>query len=173
MPDHIVNLDALDFERWDKAYPPDQKPPYERFGADIAHIGRRLGARKLGYNITCIDPGKAAYPAHAHRLNEEMFVVLEGTGTLRLGPDTHPVRAGDIIACPPGGPETAHQLRNTGTAPLKVLMVSTAEPTEILHYPDSGKSAYGLRGAGPDGKPLMVRAMVRDGDPQPGYWDGE
>jgi uncharacterized cupin superfamily protein len=173
MPAHIVNLDALAFERWDKAYPPDQKPPAERFGADIAPVGSRLGARKLGYNVTVIDPGKAAYPAHAHRVNEEMFMVLEGTGELRLGPETHPVRAGDIIACPPGGPETAHQLSNTGTAPLKVLMVSTAETTEILHYPDSGKTAFGQRGVGPDGKPVMFRGMLRDDTPQPGYWDGE
>ncbi len=173
MPAPIVNLDALAFDRWDKAYPPDAKPPAERFGAHIAHVGARLGAKKLGYNVTVIDPGKAAYPAHAHRVNEEMFLVLEGTGTLRLGAETHPVRAGDIVACPPGGPEAAHQLRNTGSVPLKVLMVSTAEPTDILHYPDSGKTAYGLRGVGPDGKSAVVRGMVRDDDPQPGYWEGE
>lgn len=34
-------------------------------------------------------------------INEEMFFVLEGNGELRVGDATHPVRAGDIIACRP------------------------------------------------------------------------
>jgi uncharacterized cupin superfamily protein len=86
--------------------------------------------------------------------------------------ETHPVRAGDIIACAPGGPETAHPLSNTGATPLKVLMVSTAETVEILHDPDSGKTAFGQRGVGPDGKPVMVRGMLRDADAQVGIGRG-
>jgi len=42
-----------------------------------------------------------------------MFFVVEGQGELRLGDARHPIRAGDIVACPPGGPETAHHILNT------------------------------------------------------------
>ena len=26
----VINLDALEFDRWDARFPPDQKPPLER-----------------------------------------------------------------------------------------------------------------------------------------------
>ncbi len=168
----IINLDALDFVRWNTRYPPDQQPPLDRYGADTAKVGERIGARRLGYNVTAIDPGKPAYPAHNHRVNEEMFLVLDGAGELRVGGERFPVRQGDIIACPPGGPESAHQLINTGAAPLKVLMVSTFLDSDIIEYPDSGKTAYGVLTPGPDGKPQLLRGIARN-DQQPKYWEGE
>ena len=168
----VINLDALEFARWDARFPPDQKPPMDRYGAETAQIGQALGARKLGYNVTRIDPGKAAYPAHNHRINEEMFLVLAGEGELRIGSERRSVRKGDIIACPPGGPETAHQLRNTGSGPLEVLMVSTFQEADVIDYPDSGKTAYGALTPGPDGKPQLVRGIARNAE-QPNYWEGE
>jgi uncharacterized cupin superfamily protein len=41
-----------------------------------------------------------------------MFFIVKGTGTLRYGDETRKVRAGDVICCPTGGPETAHQIVN-------------------------------------------------------------
>ena len=167
----IINLDELEFVRWSSRFSQPQQPP-ERFGADVAEVGRKIGARKLGYNVTVIDPGKAAYPAHAHRVNEEMFLVLEGEGEVRIGEERHAVRHGDFIAHPPGGPETAHQLRNTGPGPLKLLSVSTFESVDVIEYPDSGKTAFGVLTAGPDGKPQLKRGITYN-EGQPAYWDGE
>jgi uncharacterized cupin superfamily protein len=167
----IINLDELDYVRWTSRFS-FQQPPPEGYGADVADIGRKIGARKLGYNITVLDPGKAAYPAHAHRINEEMFFVMEGQGEVRIGEARHVVRAGDFIACPPGGAETAHQIRNTGKGPLKMLSVSTFETADVIEYPDSRKVAYGVLNIGPDGKPQLMRGLAR-ADGQPGYWDGE
>lgn len=171
MPRPIINLDELEFVRWNTRFS-DPSAPLDRYGADVADIGRKIGARKLGYNLTVIDPGKAAYPAHNHRINEEMFLVLEGSGELRLGAKRHPVRAGDVIACPPGGPDTAHQLMNTGAAPFRVLSISTFESVDVIDYPDSGKTGFGVIGQGPDGKPEIKRGMMRN-DQQANYWDGE
>ena len=47
-------------------------------GSAIADIGLRIGARRLGYNLTVVPPGKAAFPAHNHHGMEEMFLVLDG-----------------------------------------------------------------------------------------------
>lgn len=168
----IINLDELEFVRWSTRFQGQPEPPHARYGADVAEIGRRIGAKKLGYNLTVIDPGKAAYPAHAHRINEEMFLVLEGEGEVRIGEARHAVRAGDVIAHPPGGPETAHQLRNTGPGPLKVLSVSTFEPVDVIDYPDSDKTAFGVLSVGPDAQPQLKRGITRN-QGQPGYWDGE
>ncbi|HET6632339.1 MAG TPA: cupin domain-containing protein [Rhodanobacteraceae bacterium] len=113
--------------------------PDARYGGRIAPLGLLLGARKLGYNLTVIAPGKRAFPFHNHRVNEEMFLVLEGRGHVRIGERRLPIRPGDFIACPAGGGETAHQLVNDSDAELKVLAVSGNQTPEICEYPDSGK----------------------------------
>src|SRR5205823_1826507 len=108
MKQPFINMDTLEFEPWDKGFPPSEAPPPD-YGARVARVSSLLGAKKLGYNVTVLLPGKHAYPRHSHRVNEELFVILDGEGELRVGDDKWPVRRGDIIACPPGGPETAHQ----------------------------------------------------------------
>ena len=168
----IVNVDELVFERWDKNFP-NTAPPPPTYDAKRADVGKRIGARKLGYNVTRIEPGKRAFPRHNHRVNEEMFLILAGTGELRVGDERWPVRKGDIVACPPGGPETAHQLANTSTSePLDVLSVSTFESADIVEYPDSGKVGYGALTPGLDGKPQRFGGLSRANQPVD-YWDGE
>jgi uncharacterized cupin superfamily protein len=92
-----------------------------------------------------------------------MFYVLEGRGEVRIGAESFPIRAGDIIACPPGGPELAHQIVNTGADELKYLAVSTMQYPEVCEYPDSGKI-----GVLSD----SIRYVNRS-DSQVGYWEGE
>ncbi len=135
-------------------------------------IGPRVGAQKLGYNLTALAPGKRAFPRHNHRVNEEMFFVLSGEGEVRIGDRRYPIRAGDVIACPPGGPETAHQIVNTSQGELRYLAVSTKLTPEIAEYPDSGKFGLLAEVPGPDGKPQPMRFLGRM-DGSLGYWDGE
>ena len=158
----IINIAEVDLQK----RPPERAPAgaaAERFDARIGQVATKIGAKQLGYNLTAVPPGKRAFPFHSHRVQEEMFFVLEGTGEVRIGAERYPIRAGDIIACPTGGPETAHQIINTGKTELRYLAVSTRETAEICEYPDSGKIA----GFG-DG----LRFVFRAGD-QAGYWEGE
>ena len=144
-----------------------------RYDARMGMVGPRIGARLLGYNITAVAPGMRAFPMHNHRVNEEMFYVIAGSGELRVGAQTHAVRAGDIIACPPGGPETAHQLVNTGDTELTYLAVSTKLSPELCEYPESGK--FGVMadlGRDADGRPAMFRHVGRPDDARD-YWEGE
>lgn len=148
-------------------------PAAALFDARMGQLSSLLGAQKLGYNITAVPPGMAAFPFHNHRVNEEMFFVLQGTGEVRIGGATHAIRAGDVIACPPGGADTAHQIKNTGTEELRYLAVSTRLSPEIAEYPDSGK--FGVLAEfppGPDGKPQGFR-FVGTENLSVGYWDGE
>jgi uncharacterized cupin superfamily protein len=68
-----------------------------------------------------------------------MFLILEGEGELRYGDARYPIRKHDVIACPTGGPETAHQIVNTGSAEMRYLAVSTLAEVEVCEYPDSQK----------------------------------
>ncbi len=168
----IVNIDEIEVVPPPAAFAPTG-PAAERYGGRMGPIGPRIGARLLGYNITAVAPGKRAFPSHNHRVNEEMFFVLEGQGEVRIGAQTYPIRRGDFIACPPGGKDTAHQIVNTGDSELRYLAVSTKMSPEICDYPESGK--FGVLadfGAGPDGKPQVFRFVGRDGQQVP-YWEGE
>jgi uncharacterized cupin superfamily protein len=144
----------------------------KRFDARLGTVGTRIGAQKLGYNVTAVPPGKRAFPFHNHRINEEMFFVLEGTGEVRIGAERHAIRPGDFIACPPGGPEAAHQIINTGSEELKYLAVSTVLVPEICDYPDSGKFLVVERQRNADGSTTGFRHVGR-AEHAVDYWDGE
>ena len=109
------------------------------FKSKFAVIGENIGAKQLGYNLTIVPPEKKSCPFHNHRVNEEMFLILEGNGLLRFGKDEYTLKKSDIIACPAGGRELAHQIINTGESDLKYLALSTKEKHEICEYPDSDK----------------------------------
>jgi len=143
-----------------------------RFASHHIPVSPGLGATKLGYNLTEIPPGKTAFPYHFHYVNEEMFLVLSGTGKVRLPEGTFPIKAGDLICCPPG-PDSAHQITNDGREPLKYLALSTTQDPEVVEYPDSGK--YGVTvgrkpGAPPQDSTFRVLAFRKDGVD---YWAGE
>jgi len=126
----VMNLDEAVF---------DDIEENGRYTSKRASLGVHIGARKLGYNLTVLPPGKAQCPFHNHRGEEEMFFILEGEGELRFGDRHYPLRPHDILACPPGGPEVAHQIVNTGTITMRYLALSTLCDIEVCEYPDSGK----------------------------------
>jgi uncharacterized cupin superfamily protein len=150
----VLNIEALKLEHFSKG---------EHFESSSARIGPLLGAKELGYSYDVVPAGKRSCPFHSHRGEEEMFFILRGNGMLRYGDETRKIRAGDVICCPTGGPETAHQIINDSNAELAYLSVSTMMPAEICEYPDSQK--VGAFGGG-------LRHLTRVGD-NVDYWTGE
>ncbi|WP_395401055.1 cupin domain-containing protein [Pseudoduganella sp. UC29_106] len=167
----IINIADVEFQPGSAAFTATGAAA-ERFEARTQAIGARIGAQHLGYNITEVPPGKRAFPIHNHRVNEEMFFILEGRGEVRVGEQTYAIRAGDIIACPPGGRDTAHQIVNSGTVPLRYLAVSTKLRPDIVEYPDSDKFAVLGQPPDADGQPQDFVFIGRAGN-SIGYWDGE
>ena len=154
----IRNFNSTELEHWVRA------PLYESLGAQL---GAGTAARKLGLSVDTVPPGKQSCPYHLHHAQEEMFVIIEGSGTLRVAGQRLPIKAGDVIFIPPG-PEYPHHIINTSGAPLKYLSISTKDYPEICEYPDSGKvMAQGFV----DGK-NTVRA-IHPRSTEVDYWDGE
>ncbi|MEM9695786.1 MAG: cupin domain-containing protein [Myxococcota bacterium] len=124
----LINLDELKLEVHGKgAY-------HQKFGV----VSDRIGAKKLGYNLTIVPPGGRACPFHHHYGIEEMFIVLKGTGTLRFGDAEYPLWPRDVIACPAGPAEVAHQIINTSDTELEYLAISTRDSVDVAEFPDSG-----------------------------------
>lgn len=172
MPKPVINIADIVLEPWGAGavLPAEAAGRYE---AKMGFVGPRIGAQKLGYNITAVPPGKSAFPRHNHHVNEEMFFILQGSGSLRVGDEVYPIRAGDFVACPPGGRERAHKMINTGSEELRYLAVSTKISPEVVDYPDSGKfGVLSELAPGADGKPQRFTFVGR-GSESLGYWEGE
>ena len=133
-----------------------------------ATLSDHIGAKKLGYNLTELPPGKAQCPFHSHHAEEEMFFILEGEGELRFGDQRWPIRRHDVIACPTGGADVAHQIINTGKTTMRYLALSNLANLEACEYPDSQKVLVsgGERGA------RTLRHMSRR-ESNVDYYDGE
>jgi mannose-6-phosphate isomerase-like protein (cupin superfamily) len=69
-------------------------------------------------------PVGGATTAHYHRTIEELYYIVAGTGTMRVGEEERGVRRGDCIVIPPGA---EHKLSNAGAEPL-VLLCCCAPP---------------------------------------------
>jgi len=154
-PSSIVNLDDVE----------------DAYGGIAKHLGRSAGATRTGLNWISLPPHDEGAPPHCHSAEEELFVVLDGEGTLELwGPpapgsppaaepqETHPLRRGHVVARPPAT-RVPHSFR-AGDSPLTFLAYGTREPNDIAWYPRSNKVSF--RGIG-----LMARLEALE------YSDGE
>jgi uncharacterized cupin superfamily protein len=144
--------------------------PDVRGGRRRRDLARAAGSRWTGLRQIELEPGTLSGPPHAHSAEEEIFVVLDGDGTLELTPsprgaaefsdqpEKHAVRRGSVVARPPGS-GVAHAFR-AGEAGLTLLAWGTRDPNDICWYPRSRKLFW--RGVG-----VIGRIETLD------YWDGE
>jgi uncharacterized cupin superfamily protein/glyoxylase-like metal-dependent hydrolase (beta-lactamase superfamily II) len=147
-----VNLHELRYAR----YPTDVKP----FDAGMAEVGWLLGGEKLVYAAATLRRGEHYCPYHWHTAEEELFVVMAGTPTLRTPRGTFSLRVGDVIAFP-ATPAGAHRLWNDADEDALVLLVANEDRSDACYYPDSGKVMIGDPGR-----------IVRD-HPEVDYFEGE
>jgi uncharacterized cupin superfamily protein len=121
-------------------------------------IGRTTGSTTTGLRHATIPPDKEGPPPHCHSAEQEIFVVLEGAGTVTIGEESQAIRAGSVIGRPPGT-GVAHQL-SAGPDGLVYLAWSTRVPDDTVYQPRSNKVIF--RGLG-----LIARVERLE------YWDGE
>lgn len=148
-PATIVNLEAVEAVTVERP----------RVVRTRRNLGRAAGSRETGLQHVEVAPGKEATAQHCHTLEEEVFVILDGDGTLVLGQQETPVRAGHVVARP-AGTGVAHLFR-AGERGLTFLAYGLREPGDMCYYPRSRKISF--RGLGVMGRIEEVSD----------YWDGE
>jgi uncharacterized cupin superfamily protein len=148
---NVVNLDELCFRR---SYGP------ANYTADIAEVGFRLGAEKLEYRATRLDPGASFCPTHWHTGEEELFIVWEGAPTLETPRGSTVLRRGDLIAFPTRE-FGAHKLINHADTPATLILIANTNPYDVCFYPDSKKLLV-----------EMTETLVRS-EPMLDYYEGE
>jgi uncharacterized cupin superfamily protein len=148
---NVINLDELPFRL---------STGPANYNADLAEIGFRLGAEKLGYWATRLEPGAEFCPTHWHTAEEELFIVWDGSPSIESPRGSTPLRRGDLVAFPTRE-MGAHKLVNRSDAPATVILIANVSPYDVCFYPDSKK--------------LLVEitdTLVRS-EPLLDYYDGE
>jgi quercetin dioxygenase-like cupin family protein len=117
-------------------------------------LARQLEASTLGARLWRLSPGQAS-TRHRHRLTHELYVVLEGTGRLRVD--------GDLLTLEPlsavlVGPDSVRQpFNDTESDQLWLVVGSPAEPANTLEM-----TAEELRELYPEG-PKALPPELDDG----------
>ena len=137
-----------------------EKGPYAWTERLLSH---GAGAVRSGLRHAVLPPGKDTCPPHWHSGESELFVILEGGGSLRLYDrsgalaEEHPVRAGHTVSRPAGS-GVAHMFR-AGDEGMTLLPYGQRVQNEIVFYPRSRKAWVGQ---------AFVRLETVDD-----YWEGE
>lgn len=79
------------------------------------------GSKHLDYRISTYQP-KAHVAPHAHRIQEQIYHILEGEALMELNGERRVVRKHDVIFVPPG---VVHAIYNTGLADLTFIVVTS------------------------------------------------
>ena len=79
---------------------------------------------RLLVGLNAFEPGQA-HALHAHEGTDKVYQVIEGEGLFLLNGRELPMKAGDMLAAPPGVP---HGVRNTSTGRLLVLVILAPAP---------------------------------------------
>ena len=113
-------------------------------GAVDLNLGDVVGSRETGLSHMTIPPGAEAYPPHCHAAEEELFVVLGGSGTVTLGDGSADVRPGSVVSRP-AGTRVAHSFQ-AGDTGLAYLAYGTRVPNDVVYYPRTDEIRF--RGVG-------------------------
>ena len=100
----------------------DEFEEMEGSGGATWRLARKtLGAEAFGFNIVDIEAG-GQIPAHDHAGDdqEEVFIILDGDGTLVIDGEEHEAPAGTFCRF---APEVNRTISNSSDAPVRALLI--------------------------------------------------
>ena len=106
--------------------------PTEAHGAGHAILSARVLDRPAGSGCLFIDlseiPPGGSVGMHTHGpADEEIYVVIDGTGHATIDGERFAVGPGHVLVNRPGG---SHGLENDGSVPLRMVVIDVAAPPE-------------------------------------------
>jgi mannose-6-phosphate isomerase-like protein (cupin superfamily) len=84
------------------------------------------GSRLIDYRISCYQP-MAHVALHTHKVQEQVYHVLDGEGMMEMDGKRKVVRKHDVIYIPPG---VEHGISNTGLTDLTFIVATTPADDE-------------------------------------------
>ncbi len=123
--------------RWEEIVGPDENhyPGSDEmigFGSDLT---TPLGLARIGAGVDVIPPGRRSGWPHAHREEEELIFILEGTPEAWIDGETYPLRPGDAVGFPAGTGIAHTFLNNSDTDVRYVVLGERQKHYAPVHYP--------------------------------------
>lgn len=128
--------------------------PSNQMGVMNTDLAKQLEARTLGARLWRLRPGQAM-TRHRHRSTAELYVLLQGTGRIRVGDDLHSLAPLSSVLVEP---DTLRQpFNDTGDDQLWLIVGAPPEPGNTLQM-----SAAELAWIYPDGPRALPPELGSD-----------
>ncbi|WP_332763575.1 cupin domain-containing protein [Phenylobacterium sp.] len=134
MAKHLIRAADLD---WSRAFR-GRHPFNPASEMSMIRVGDLSGLTRLGANLVRIPLGKESFIPHAHSMEEEMVLVISGSGEVVLDGVAQAIGPGDFVGFPTDG--VVHHLVNTGEVDLIYLTVGERARVEVADMPTIGKT---------------------------------
>lgn len=103
--------------------------PSNQMGVENTDLAKQLGAESLGARLWRLAPGQAS-TRHRHRLTHELYLLLEGTGRMRVGGEALTLEPYSAVLVGPG--EVRQVFNDTDGEALWLVAGAPPEPANTL-----------------------------------------
>jgi mannose-6-phosphate isomerase-like protein (cupin superfamily) len=99
----------------------DEAPRMEIEGRGVSYslVNSEMGAEKLAVHLNVLRPHTKG-PLHYHENAEDVYIVLAGTGVIRIEDEERVVGPDQVMFIPPG---VRHSVSNPGPGLLKLIEI--------------------------------------------------
>lgn len=114
-----------------------ESPCNER-GGQVSYLllsAGQFGSTRMAITLVEGDPG-SEQPVHSHPEAEQVYVIVAGSGLMRVDDEEQEVGPGTLVFIPPGA---NHAIRNVGSEPLTYVSATSPpfrmpEPGSVFAY---------------------------------------
>ena len=117
--------------RYTKLYIPLNKVKEKEF------LARQMGCKAVGFSFVRYRPGEGAAYVHRHRVQEEVFITLKGTGSIILDGRRHSMPEGTIVRV---SPQVYRAIGNASKRDVVYLILGGIPPK---NFPLGGRTLLG------------------------------
>ncbi|MBI2539717.1 MAG: cupin domain-containing protein [Deltaproteobacteria bacterium] len=100
-------------------------------------LSRRMGCKGVGFSFVRYRPGDGAGYVHRHRVQEEVFIALKGTGSIILDGRRHSMPEGTIMRV---SPQAYRAIGNDSKRDVVFLVMGAIPPK---NFPLGGRTLLG------------------------------
>lgn len=110
------------------------KPRYTKFHMSLGKVkekeflSRPMGCKGIGFSFVRYKPGEGATYVHRHRVQEEVFITLKGTGSIILDGRRHSMPEGTIMRV---SPQVYRALGNDSKRDVVYLILGGVPPKKF------------------------------------------